>query len=146
MANEGVHSESRLAEMEAQFTKRCNSLETKFMSALGESKKETAILMEKYLGNMIAKADAINNNLNFKLGQNAVSIVTQMTQLLANSNGDNNTNDPPCKYPRIQQDGTAMDNITHPPGPTPPASPQNLFPKGKDSRASEKSNARKGSR
>jgi hypothetical protein len=132
-----ANSESRLAEMEAAFTKRCEQLEMKFMDALSETKQETESMMQKYLGNMISKADAINDNIDSKLAQHSKMMPQQMAILLANPNGGDDTNDPPRKYQCIQNDGTPMEEVTHIPTTT-PASPQNLFQNGKDARGQRK--------
>jgi hypothetical protein len=114
-----------------------------YVCSRGNKKENGNTMMEKYLGkNMIAtKADAINNNIDFKLAQHSDMMLKQMALLLANSNGDDNTNDPPRKYQCIQQDGNAIVEVTHLLGPaTLPASPQKLIPKGKDARASSENN------
>jgi hypothetical protein len=82
------------------------------MAALEDSKRGMNAMMEKYLGNnMIRKAGEIHHNLDFQHGQNTGQIVTQITtNLISNSNDANNTNTPPRKYQRIQQDGTPMDD------------------------------------
>lgn len=131
-----ANSDSRLAEMEAAFTQRCEQLEKKIMDALSDTKKETETMMEKYLGNMISKADAITDNIDSKLAQHSRTMLKQMAILLANPNGGDNTNELPRKYQCIQNDGTPMEEDTHLPTTT-PASLQNLFQNGKDARASE---------
>jgi F0F1-type ATP synthase membrane subunit b/b' len=115
-------SEDRLAEMEAAFTQRCETMETKFMNAISDAKTETDSMIQKYLGNMIAKADEINENLDrklahqfdaindsisSKLAEHSDAILKQIAILLANPNSGNDNM--PRKYQRTAKDGTPMD-------------------------------------
>jgi F0F1-type ATP synthase membrane subunit b/b' len=142
-------SEARLAEMEAAFTQRCENMETKFMNAVSDAKKETDSMIQKYLGNMIAKADEINENLDrklahqsdaindsisSKLAEHSNEILKQIAILLANPNGGNDNM--PRKYQRTEKDGTPMDEDMKQ-SPNTPASPQQQSHNGKNARAGE---------
>jgi hypothetical protein len=134
MAKERERSNSQMQDMKRELYAEIN----KMKENIEKSEKRMMDMMKDNLGEMIRSNAKLRNYLDIKQTQRADEMFKLVASIQQTLNSDNRPTSPPRKQPRTHDDATPMEDVTLLPTNN-PASPQNLFPNGKDARASENS-------